>query len=242
MKKIHFKVLKLNKVIVNAIILLIIGVVTVASFLVDNTVNVSMPEGLYYKGDTASNHVSLMVNVYWGDEYIDDMLEIFDKEDIKTTFFIGGTWAVMNEDILKKIHNRGHEIANHGYNHKKHNKLTEKDNIKEIETTHRIVKELLNIDMQLFAPPSGAYNKKTVETANKIGYKTIMWTRDTIDWRDHNQKLIYERAVKNAHGGDLILMHPTKETLEALPNIINYLKNNNFTLTNVSENIGFKAL
>lgn len=110
--------------------------------------------------------------------------------------------------------------------------------VSNISNTHKIVKELLDVDMTLFAPPSGAYNKVTVEMANSLGYKTIMWTRDTIDWRDKNTDLIYSRAIKNASGGDLVLMHPTENTAQALPKIIDYLTQKGFEIVPVSENIG----
>ena len=193
--------------------------------------------GVYYNGDTTSNKVSLMINVYWGTEYLDDMLKVLEEKNVKTTFFIGGTWAVLNENMLKKIDEHGHELANHGYKHKDHDKLSEKDNMTEISNTHTIVKELLGKEMNLFAPPSGAYNKVTVASASNLGYKTIMWTRDTIDWRDHNTQLIYDRAVKNAKGGDLVLMHPTKNTLEALPKIIDTLQSKNLQVTTVSDTL-----
>ena len=166
------------------------------------------------------------------------MLDILAEKNVKTTFFIGGTWAVLNEIYLNRIYEEGHELANHGYHHKDHDKLSEAGNLEEISTTHKIVKELLGIEMNLFAPPSGAYNKLTVSCAEQLGYHTIMWTRDTIDWRDHDADLIYSRAIKNAKGGDLILMHPTEATKEALPKIIDYFQQNNFNLTTVSENIG----
>ena len=193
--------------------------------------------GVYYSGNEESNKISLMINVYWGTEYLDGMLEILDKYDVKTTFFVGGTWAVNESDMLEKIYEKGHEIGNHGYTHKDQDKLNREQNQKEILTTHNIVKDLLNIDMNLFAPPSGAYSKTTVEVASSLGYQTIMWTRDTIDWRDKDADLIYSRAVKDAKGGDLVLMHPTEKTLEALENIIITLQEKGLKVTTVSDTL-----
>ena len=193
--------------------------------------------GVYYSGNEESNKISLMINVYWGTEYLDGMLEILDKYDVKITFFVGGTWAVKESDMLEKIYEKGHEIGNHGYTHKDQDKLNREQNQKEILTTHNIVKDLLNIDMNLFAPPSGAYSKTTVEVASNLGYQTIMWTRDTIDWRDKDADLIYSRAVKDAKGGDLVLMHPTEKTLEALENIIITLQEKGLKVTTVSDTL-----
>lgn len=238
MKKIHFGVIKFRKSVVNIFMVVLLAGLSVLAIWGGNLlVNTSTVSGVYYNGDKSSKNVSLMINVYWGTEYLDQMLEILKENDVKTTFFIGGTWAVLNEDMLQKIYQDGHEIANHGYHHKDHDKLDENGNLNEISTTHTIVKELLNVEMNLFAPPSGAYDKTTVSVASSLGYKTIMWTRDTVDWRDKDAELIYSRAIKNASGGDLILMHPTEKTVEALPRIIEWFKQNGFNLTTVSQTI-----
>lgn len=195
--------------------------------------------GVYYSGNENSNKVTLMINVYWGTEYLDEMLDILQENDVKTTFFVGGTWAVQESEMLQKMYEAGHEIGNHGYYHKDQGKLSAEKNYEEIVNTHKLVKSLIGVDMNLFAPPSGSYNKKTVEIANELGYKTIMWTdgRDTIDWRDKDADLIYDRAIKNCKGGDLVLMHPTEATSQALDKIINTLKEQGFQLCTVSENL-----
>ena len=189
----------------------------------------------FYHGDVQKKNVSLMVNVYWGTEYLDDMIRIFAENEIQTTFFVGGTWAIKEDDMLKKIYDAGHEIGNHGYFHKSHDKIGEQGNRDEILNTHNLVKEILGIEMNLFAPPSGAFSEMTLKVAEGIGYKTIMWTKDTVDWRDKNTELIYERAIKNERGGDFILMHPTKNTVEALDRIIKHYKQSGFCVTTVSE-------
>lgn len=201
-----------------------------ASVFVDN---------LYYFGNQKSNKITLMVNVYWGTEYIDGFLDIFEKYNIKTTFFVGGMWAEGNPDVLKKIFSCGHEIANHGFSHKDHDKLSYQKNCDEILGCHNVVKNILGIDMNLFAPPSGAYNKTTVEIAKQLGYKTIMWTegRDTIDWRDKDSEIVFQRAVKNAKGGDFVLMHPSLHTKNALEKIITTLQGQGFEICSVTKNL-----
>ena len=178
-----------------------------------------------------------MINVYWGTEYLGDMLDILDEKDVKATFFVGGVWAADNEELLVSMVERGHELGNHAYSHKDHDKLTAESSKKEISTTHNLVKSITGKEMNLFAPPSGAFNSQTIECAEELGYKTIMWTRDTIDWRDQDADLIYNRAIENAKGGDFILMHPTESTLEALAKIIDTLQGQGFELVTVSNNL-----
>lgn len=242
MKKFPFLTISFKNHYVNFLIVLMLLVVASCAVLGVNMITTSsVINGVYYSGNEDSNKISLMINVYWGTEYLDGMLEILDKYDVKTTFFVGGTWAVKESDMLEKIYESGHEIGNHGYSHKDQDKLSREQNQKEILMTHNIVDELLGFEMNLFAPPSGAYSKTTVEVANELGYQTIMWTRDTIDWRDKDADLIYSRAVKDAKGGDLVLMHPTEKTLEALERIIITLQEKGLNITTVSDNLSAEA-
>lgn len=189
----------------------------------------------YYCGDANLPQVSLMINVYWGNEYIEPMLEVLKNENITTTFFVGGSWANKYPELLDKIVEAGHEMGNHGFNHKEHSKLNYEQNYNEIYKCGEIVKGLTNIEMNLFAPPSGDFSKTTLQVASALNYKTIMWSKDTIDWRDKNTDLIVKRATNNLKNGDLVLMHPTQNTLEALPQIIDYCKKNNLTITTVTK-------
>lgn len=192
-------------------------------------------EDVIYHGNQDSNKVSLMINVYWGTEYLEGILDTLDRYDAKCTFFVGGQWVEKEPEMLKEICSRGHEIANHGYFHRDQEYLDYSQNLEEIKVNHELVKTLLGIEMSLFAPPSGSFNKSTLEASKNLGYSTIMWTKDTIDWRDKDANLIYSRATNNIKGGDLILAHPTEKTLQALPLILEYYKLNNFVATTVTE-------
>jgi probable sporulation protein (polysaccharide deacetylase family) len=190
-----------------------------------------------YYGNATKKQVSLMINVYWGTEYIRPMLDIFDEHNVKTTFFVGGLWVSKNNELLQEIFERGHEIGNHGFYHKDHKKLSLEQNQQEIYTTHQLVASIIGVQMNLFAPPSGSFSATTLQVAKDLGYKTIMWSKDTIDWRDQDQNLILQRATKKPSNGDLILMHPTKATVLALDQIIKFYEQNGFNLTTVSQNI-----
>ena len=193
--------------------------------------------GVIYAGNETSNKVAIMINVYWGTEYLDDMLKSLEKFNAKATFFVGGTWVKENPEMLNKIYSLGHEIGNHGTNHKEHAKLDYNSNLKEIQNCHDSVFRVLNVGMNLFAPPGGSYKKSTVKSAKDVGYKTILWTKDTIDWRDQNEELIFKRATENVQSGDLILMHPTKATKNVLDRVIEAIKSKNLALDTVSNTI-----
>lgn len=223
-----------RNIIVNIVIVAVVSAVAITGLMLNNkSITAGEPAPLY-RG-TSKTKVSLMINLYWGTEYVEPMLKILQEHNVKTTFFVGGMWVAENDATLKKIYEEGHEIGNHGYYHKDHKKLSDQRNSEEISVTHKLVNSVLGIDMNLFAPPSGSYNSKTVTIAEKLGYRTIMWSLDTIDWRDHNADTIYTRATKKIQGGDLVLMHPTAETVAALDNIINTITEKGLTVSTVTE-------
>ena len=233
MKRI-FKFLLNHKTITNLVIVLMFATLIGVSATNITTVSTKADSRVVYAGNTNSSNVCFMVNVYEGNEYVENILDILDVYSVKTTFFIGGSWAVKNIDLIKEIYSRGHELANHGFYHKEQNELSFEENIEEIKLCHEVIKKNIGIEMSLFAPPSGAYNINTVDAAESLNYKTIMWTHDTIDWRDQDENLIYKRATNNLSNGDLILLHPTKKTVEAFTNIISTAINNGFNPTTVS--------
>lgn len=217
-----------------AVILIVVG--TVCFF--PNSADVSGLGGkAIYKGNSGDG-VSLMFNVYWGTEQVYGIMDVLDEYDAKATFFIGGSWADDNVACLKEIKERGHEIGTHGYFHRDHDKLTYEQNVEEIKRSVEFLSLAADVTVTLFAPPSGAYNDDTIGAAESMGLKTILWSKDTIDWRDKDENLCYRRATEGVGGGELILMHPMAHTLTALPRILEYYKTHALRPVTVSENLG----
>jgi peptidoglycan/xylan/chitin deacetylase (PgdA/CDA1 family) len=192
---------------------------------------------IYRKATLESEGVSLMFNVYQGANEVESILQILEKNQAKATFFIGGCWADDNVNTLKAIHEAGHEIGNHGYFHKEHDKLGYQANLQEIKACNQFLELAIGQKITLFAPPSGAYNDATLEACKTLGMKTVLWSKDTIDWRDHDCSLIYTRATKNVQKGDFILMHPTKQTVQALNDVLKYYEKQGLKAVTVSENL-----
>ena len=190
-----------------------------------------------YNGNRNEKNVSLMFNVYENTEVVNGIIDELEKRGLKATFFVGGCWADDNGETLERMAKCGHEIANHGYFHKDHKKLSYEDNCQEIRLTGAIVKALSGVNPTLFAPPSGSFSDNTLIAASDLGYKVIMWSKDTIDWRDSDVSLIVKRATNGVSNGDLILMHPKPHSLKALPQILDYFEEIGLEQVKVSQNI-----
>ncbi len=190
-----------------------------------------------YRRSENGDGVCLMFNVYWGTEEVYRILDTLSAYGATATFFIGGCWADDNTECLKAICNAGHELGNHGYFHKDHSKLSLADNRKEIADCNRFIELATGTAPTLFAPPSGAYGDNALEAAKLLNMKTILWSKDTIDWRDKNAALIYTRATKGVKAGDFILMHPMKETADALEDILKFYKASELKTLTVSQSL-----
>lgn len=240
MKETRFRTICANFVIV-ATLLLTFGVAFVSAY--PSQVEAETVNNAIYGGNEGSNSVSLMFNVYENTQNVQKIAKIFEEYSFKTTFFVGGIWASKNQNTLLKLYSAGFEIGNHGYMHRDHSALSLKQNEDEILVTQKIIDATLSDlpgyeNSLLFAPPSGAMGANMFEACQKHGYKVIMWTRDTIDWRDKDANVIYERAIRDIKAGDLILMHPTDATVVALPQVLEYITSQGLTCDIVSNVIG----
>lgn len=175
-------------------------------------------------GDTETNRIAFACNVDWGSEILPSMFKIFNENSIKITFFVTGSWANKNPQLLREMFLRGHEIENHGYGHKLCSQINSETVIEEIRSTEEAVRNLTGTDTTLFAPPSGDYDQETIDICHDLGYKLILWSIDTIDWKtDSTADKIKKRVIEKPLNGAIVLMHPKAETIKALPEIINYI-------------------
>ncbi|QJW48294.1 polysaccharide deacetylase family protein [bacterium BFN5] len=176
-----------------------------------------------FHGNISEPKVAFACNVFWGEEFLPDMLQTLSNQNTHITFFIGGSWAKKYPDLLADIANKGHEVGNHTYSHPHPNTISKEKNKEQIVKTEDLVKEITGIKTTLYAPPYGEYNDTVLAAADELGYTTIMWTIDTIDWKRPPADIIKNRVVKKLHNGAIILMHPTEPTAKALPELITEL-------------------
>jgi probable sporulation protein (polysaccharide deacetylase family) len=195
-----------------------------------------------YRGNPAKPMVSLMINVAWGNQYIVPMLDILDEENVKVTFFLDGSWLSKNPELAAEMLKRGHEMENHAYTHPNMSTLSRARATVEIEKTQKLLKESLGVTNKWFAPPSGDFDQETVEIASSLGLKTVLWTVDTVDWRNPSPESIVAKITSKAESGTLVLMHPTASSSKALKAMIRGIKEKGLQLGTVSQTLSAERL
>ncbi len=202
------------------------------------SVTASYKEEVFRRGNHPTG-VSLLINVYWGTAQVYEMLDILDEYGAKATFFIGGCWADDNTDCVRAIAEKGHEIGSHGYFHRDCASLTAAQLKEEIVLSAAFLQKVTGKPVTLFAPPSGSYDEKTVKICKELGMGVVLWSKDTVDWRDKDEKICFTRATEGVTGGEFVLMHPMEETVKALPRILNDYRNRSLSAVTASENLTY---
>lgn len=188
------------------------------------------------QGQQDDNRIVFTCNVDWGEDVLPDMLRIFEENNLKITFFVSGRWAENNPKLLRKMYVLGHEIQNHGYGHRLCSKISNQQILEEINKTEDAILRFTGIKTDIFAPPAGDYDDRTIEICKEKEYILSLWSIDTIDWRPGSTAAIIEKRVldKELKGG-IVLMHPKEETVKALPTIIKKILDKGIIIVPLSE-------
>ena len=201
------------------------------------TINDFTPAPIY-QGNPNIDKVSFICNVAWGNEHIDELIEVLDKHEVKISFFLEGRWAKNNPQKTKFIFDKGHEIGNHAYSHYNMSTIDRKLIKEEINKTSETIESIIDEEVKLFGPPAGDFDDMVLEVADNLGVYTIMWSLDTIDWMEPGIDYMTDKIFDGIHPGAFILMHPTEDTVTALDEILSGLKEKSYKVVPVSEQLG----
>ena len=160
-------------------------------------------------------------------------LDTLSKYGIKATFFVLGKNISGNEEILKRMKADGHVIGNHSWSHPVLSKLSLDEAKKQITDTEDALTKVLGSSSKLMRPPYGAI---TDDIRNSLDLSFIMWDVDSLDWKSKNEASILTEIQRQVRNGSIILMHDIHaETVNALPKIIDYLKEQGYHFVTVPE-------
>lgn len=214
----------------------------------------TLPHGdvhFIYNGDRDKPYVALTFDLCqkpeypaWFDEGIYDVLTSY---DVPATFFMGGDWMRTHVDeTLLLASNPKFELGNHSWSHPDLPGLSEATISSEIIKTQDLLYELTGRQAKLFRLPAGLYDDLTLSVIAWNGLYTIQWDLET---GDPDPTIDAERmnwAVRErVQNGSIIIMHANGRgwhTAEALPQMIEYLQGQGYTLVTVSQLLGLEPI
>jgi len=189
-----------------------------------------------YSVMTDEKKVAISFDAAWGAEYTPRLLEILKKHGVKATFFLVGFWIERYPEVTRRIFREGHELGNHTENHPHLTRLSREEIAREILSVHQRLKKITGKDATLFRPPFGEYDDAVIEVAESLGYQTIQWSVDSLDWREPSPAALTERVCRRVHPGAIVLFHNNARcTAEALDEILSRLIQDGWKLVPISE-------
>ena len=189
-----------------------------------------------YSVETPDKKIAVTFNCAWDSEDIPEILSLLEKYEAKATFFILGQWAKDNPDSVKMIAEAGHEIGTHSNTHPDMAKISAEESMAELSRSCEYIEKAGGGYPKLFRAPSGSYSSELIKTASGMGFMTIQWDVDSRDWKDKTAGEMVESVTKNVRKGSIVLFHSGKRnTLEALPQILEILKNGGYEFVKISD-------
>jgi polysaccharide deacetylase family sporulation protein PdaB len=189
-----------------------------------------------YSVETSEKKVAISFDAAWGDEETDGILEILNRYQAKSTFFLVGYWVDKYPEHVKEIYNQGHVIGNHSSTHPHMSGMGESQIVSELKTTSDKITALTGQPVTLFRPPYGDYDSNLVTVSRANGYEIVQWDVDSLDWKDLTADEILSRVKDKVGPGSIILFHNnSKHILPALEAVLNYLTTEGYECVTLPE-------
>ena len=180
------------------------------------------------------------------------ILDILKQEQVAATFFVLGSRVELHPELVKREFDEGHYIANHGYSHEYSQIYQSRDTVfEEYAKTENVIRNALgnqNYNSYLFRFPGGSsggryasVKAEAKELLTSYGIANTNWNCLTGDAEGKNtaeSSFAYFQQTMQGQGSLIVLMHDANDktyTVEALPSVISYLKEQGYTFKNFYE-------
>lgn len=171
--------------------------------------------------------------------YTPQILKVLKEKGACATFFNLGAQADADPSGSKAVIDGGNELASHTMSHK-NLPNTDRDTLRsEITRAADALQSATGRDIQMIRAPYGAFTSTEWARAGDLISCNVLWNVDTLDWERPGADAIKKAAVSGAFNGAIILMHDgggnRSQTVEALPGIIDELRDQGYEFVTVSE-------
>jgi peptidoglycan-N-acetylmuramic acid deacetylase len=171
----------------------------------------------YYIGNVNEKIIYLTFDAGYENGYTSTILDALKKHNVPATFFLVGNFLVTSPDLVKRMVEDGHNVANHTFNHPDMSMIATKESFqKEIQDLEAIYEEITGQKMiRYYRPPQGKYSVSNLKMAQELGYKTFFWSLAYVDWYNDKQptkEQAFEKLLGRIHPGAIVLLHSTSKT------------------------------
>ncbi len=165
--------------------------------------------GCIWEGDPSSGTLALTFDDGPDPDITPRVLDTLDSIGAKGTFFLTGTQARKHPDIVLTIHERGHDLGNHGMTHRRMLLLKKREVESEIDDTRNAIADAAGIEPALFRPPYGLFDLTVSRAVNDRGLAMVLWTALSGDYSDDPPEKILTTVRPFIRPGAIQVFHDT---------------------------------
>jgi peptidoglycan-N-acetylglucosamine deacetylase len=236
----------MKKLITAIIIFLSASVLLTAVFTVFYDEAVLLRKGTFYAGNTKEKLVALTFDDGPSLLWTPKILDALRRSGIKATFFMLGEHVRKYPDIARLVVSGGHEIGNHSYSHHVLFYYKKEELTSEIKKAEQEIKDVTGVTTKYFRPPKAWLTNAEKNRINELGYKVVLWSLNSKDWVNFDDKYIVKYLVKHVRPGDIILFHDSgnvfsaeggnrEETVKAITQLAEKLRQMGYKFVTISE-------
>ncbi len=192
-------------------------------------------------GNTSKKQVALTFDAGGEVAPASTILSILNNRAVHATWFFTGEWAQQSPQIVKGVAQGGYEIGNHSMTHPYLTTIADTEICRQLNQADQVISGLSGrtTTRPYYRPPYGSRTEHTRQLAASIGYRTVIWTIDTLDWQtDSTPERIIQRITSQLTPGAIILMHAgSSSEAKALDQVITLLQQQGYALVTLSEDL-----
>lgn len=148
--------------------------------------------------------------------YTPQLLDLLKEHGAKATFFVVGANAEKYPDIVKRIHDEGHDLGIHNYVHRSNWIMRPKTVKRQVERTSDIIYGITGERPRFYRPPWGIIN--IFDFARRSSLQIVLWTSMFGDWKEKvGADKLYRKMREKLGPGQVFLLHDCGETFGADP-------------------------
>jgi cellulose synthase/poly-beta-1,6-N-acetylglucosamine synthase-like glycosyltransferase/peptidoglycan/xylan/chitin deacetylase (PgdA/CDA1 family) len=177
-------------------------------------------------------------------KYTPQILDILSEKGVRANFFIVGKQAALHPDIVERMHREGHEVGSHTFTHSNIMEDSPLTLQMELNSTQWLIQQITGHSTSLFRPPfttdvDYSFDElENVDVFQNMGYTFVGSLIDSRDWESQSTSEIVHKVMNSLDGGNIILFHDSggnrSATIEALPIIVDQLRDNGYELVPAS--------
>lgn len=200
-----------------------------------------------WRGPAGARGVALTFDDGPHPEHTRRVLDLLDSHGVRATFFVIGAKAERHPEVVREIVARGHAVAGHSYDHVRTYTFRGVRALQaDQDASDRVLGSLLGRAPRLFRPPFGLVNPRIGRLIEERGLVHVHWSVKAIDGvAGASADRVVARVVRGLRDGAIVLLHDAAERddrppviLEALPRILDAMRQHNLTGVTVEELLG----